>query len=115
MIADKMICRAASLHIGYLNPFKPRGSGKPIPSSLENEEEWRGLIQHVKSYREAQKAKNRGKGVIKDFVITIVDLGDETESKVRVITFLSSCIVAESHAGKDIKGHQRQEYGRTQT
>lgn len=67
-----------ALSLGYINPFKPR-SGKTVPSSLENSEEWNGLIQHVKTYLTREKAKNRGKGgMAKPWTIVLVDMGKDT-------------------------------------
>jgi hypothetical protein len=77
LIGAKMVRDPASLRLGYINPFKPR-SGKQIPSSLDSQEEWSGLIQHVKRYLEDQQSKNRGKGgKSKAWSITIVDLASD--------------------------------------
>ena len=66
------------LSLGYNNPFKPRGTGKPVPSSLENDEEWSGLVQHVKMFLTREKAKNRGKGgMMKPWTIVLVDMGKD--------------------------------------
>lgn len=67
-----------ALSLGYINPFKPRGAGKVVPSSLENEEEWNSLIQHVKTFLTNQKTKNRGKGgMAKPWAIVLVDMGKD--------------------------------------
>ena len=73
-----------ALSLGYINPFKPRCSGKSVPSSLENEEEWSGLIQHVKMFLTREKEKNRGKGgMMKPWAIVLVDMGkSQVASKV---------------------------------
>ena len=73
----------ASLLLGYVNPFKPRTSGKPALMSLETEEEWNGLIGHVNMFLKEQQAKNRGKGAArKPWCITLVDLKKDSLVKV---------------------------------
>jgi hypothetical protein len=73
----------ASLSLGYINPFKPRTSGKPVPMSLETEDEWDGLIGHVNTFLQEQQAKNRGKGAArKPWCITLVDLKKYSSAKV---------------------------------
>ena len=80
----KMACDPAQLVLGYINPFKPRATGKPVPSSLENEDEWTRLVQHVRVYKTNQVAKYQGKGgTPKDFCITLVNLTQgQAKSKV---------------------------------
>jgi hypothetical protein len=74
-IAEKMNRDSTRLSLGYINPFKPRASGKPTPNSLDNEDEWNGLVEHVTTYLKDQKAKNKGKGgAIKRFVFELVNL-----------------------------------------
>ena len=71
-----------ALSLVYINPFKSRGSGKSVPSSLENEEEWNSLVQHVKTFLANEKAKNRGKGgVTKPWTIVLLDLGKDTSAQ----------------------------------
>lgn len=73
----------ASLSLGYINPFKPRKSGKPVPMSLETEDEWDGLVRHVNTFLKEQQAKNRGKGAVpRTWCITLVDLKNDTSAKV---------------------------------
>lgn len=68
-----------TLSLGYISPFKARGTKKAVPSSLENAEEWNGLIQHVKTFLSHEKAKNRGKGgLTKPWAIELVDLGKDS-------------------------------------
>jgi hypothetical protein len=77
-IGKKMLRDPEALSLGYVNPFKARGSGKTVPSSLENDEEWKGLIQHVKTFLTREKAKNRGKGgLTKPWTIVILDMGKD--------------------------------------
>jgi hypothetical protein len=79
IIGKKMLRDPEALSLGYLNPFKARGTGKAVPSSLENEEEWNGLIQHVKTFLAREKAKNRGKGgLTKPWTIVLVDMGKDS-------------------------------------
>jgi hypothetical protein len=71
-----MLRDAAGLSLGYINPFKPQGSGKPI--RLESENEWEQLIKHVRTFLDARQAKNRGRGsAVKHWSITLVDLSTE--------------------------------------
>ena len=58
LIGKKMLRDPEVLFLGYNNPFNPCGTGKPVPSSLENDEEWSGLVQHVKMFLTWEKAKN---------------------------------------------------------
>ena len=65
-----------TLSLGYVNPFKPRSTGKTVPSSLENEEEWNGLIHHVRMFLAREKAKNRGRGgMTNPWTIILEDMG----------------------------------------
>lgn len=89
LIGNKMLRVPEALTLGYVNPFKPRSTGKAVPSSLENEEEWNDLIQHVKDFLTREKAKNRGKGgMTKPWAIVLVDMGKDASraaSKVSVL------------------------------
>jgi hypothetical protein len=79
IIGKKMLRDPETLSLGYINPFKARGAGKMVPSSLENVEEWKGLIQHVKTFLSREQAKNRGKGgLMKPWTIVLVDLGKDS-------------------------------------
>ena len=86
LIGKKMLRDPETLSLGYVNLFKPRSTGKTVPSSLENEEEWNGLIQHVKTFLTREKVKNRGRGgMTKSWTIILVDMGkdaDQVDSKV---------------------------------
>jgi hypothetical protein len=78
IIGEKMLRVPESLTLGYINPFKPRSAGKSVPSSLENAEEWDGLIQHVKTFLTHEKEKNRGKGgTPKAWTIVLVDMSKD--------------------------------------
>jgi hypothetical protein len=84
----------ASLSLGYINPFKARTSGKPVPMSLETEDEWEGLIGHVNTFLKEQQAKNRGKGAVpKTWCITLVDLKKDIPAKVRFQVQFSLCVI----------------------
>lgn len=88
LIGKKMLRVPEALSLGYINPFKPRGTGKLVPSSLENEEEWNGLVQHVEMFLKRESAKNRGKGgMTKPWAITLVDMGKDAS---RVASKVSS-------------------------
>ena len=78
-IGKKMLHDPETLSLGYINPFKPRGAGKIVPSSLENSEEWSGLVQHVKMFLTREKVKNQGKGgMVKPWTIVLVDMDNDT-------------------------------------
>jgi hypothetical protein len=78
LIGSKLLHDPACLTLGYINPFKPKGPGKAVPSSLESEKEWIGLINHVKQFRAEQVVKNQGKGAaLKSYCIRIVNLTKE--------------------------------------
>jgi hypothetical protein len=78
LIGKKMLCDPEALSLGYINLFKPRGTGKTVPSLLENSEEWNGLLQHVKTFLTHEKAKNQGKGgMAKPWTIVLVDMGKD--------------------------------------
>ena len=90
LIGKKMLRTPESLSLGYINPFKSR-TGKSAPNSLENREEWRGLLQHVKTYLTNERAKKRGKGgVSKPWTIILVDLSKDTAQPSRVSSKVSS-------------------------
>jgi hypothetical protein len=85
-----------ALSLGYVNPFKPRGSGKKAPSSLENEEEWKGLIQYVKMFLTREKEKNRGKGgMTKPWTIVLVDMSKDSD---QITSKVSTAVEPESSA-----------------
>jgi hypothetical protein len=87
-IGDITFQHPASLRLGYFNPFRPKKSGKAIPNSLENEQEWQSLLGHIQTYHAEQQAKNKGKGgVIKKYVITLADL-DSGDAQVCLIHLL---------------------------
>ncbi|KAJ6503538.1 hypothetical protein C8R45DRAFT_1091311 [Mycena sanguinolenta] len=68
-------------NIAYIASYKPKNP-KPVPKLLEDEEGWEKLIKDVESYIKDCKAKNKGKGVVKPFTITLVDTsgGDPKET-----------------------------------
>jgi hypothetical protein len=73
-----MLCNPEALSLGYINPFKPHGTGKTVPSSLKNSEEWNGLLQHVKMFLTCEKVKNQGKGgMAKPWTIVLIDMGKD--------------------------------------
>jgi len=87
IISEKMICKPERLVLGYINPFKKANGKKPM--SLETEEEWNGLIQHVREHLNAQNVKNNGKGAVqKPWCITLVDLREHASSKVRICSHI---------------------------
>jgi len=70
-------------------PWNKPKSGKPIPKLLEDEESYCLLVSNIRQHINEQKAKNRGKGVVKPFSITIVDTSGVGDDKVPL--FLSNC------------------------
>jgi hypothetical protein len=48
----------------------------PIPKLLEDEESYSLLILNIHQHIDEQKAKNQGKGVVKPFSVTIIDMSD---------------------------------------
>ena len=90
LIGKKMLHVPEALSLGYVNLFKSR-SGKSAPNSLENEEEWKGLVQHVETHLANERVKNRGKGgVSKPWTIVLVDLSKDSAQPGRVSSKVSS-------------------------
>lgn len=79
-----MVRDPARLQLAYYNPFKPRGNRKPLPTSLDSDEEWRDLIDHVKKHEEAE-AKKQGKGKGQLYVFELVDRSGNDEPKVSTL------------------------------
>jgi hypothetical protein len=63
-------------HLGYILPWKIPRTGKPIAVLLEDEESFKMLISAIWSHIDEQKAKNRGKGKVKPFSITLTDMSN---------------------------------------
>lgn len=68
--------------IGYVPSFLPKSS-KPRPKLLEDEASWNKLVKDVHEYRENCKKKNKGKGQVPAFTISLTDTsnGDGKENK----------------------------------
>jgi hypothetical protein len=77
------------LHIGYVASYKPKNP-RPIPKLLEDTEAWEKLVDDVEEYIKSSKAKNRGKGVVKPFSITIIDTSGPAPKEAAVKKVLSS-------------------------
>jgi hypothetical protein len=81
--AAKMDTRPSLMsNLAYLASYKPK-TPKPLPKLLDDEEAWDGLISDVAQHINASKAKNRGKGEVKPFHISLIDLsktGEATKS-----------------------------------
>ena len=79
-ISHVLICTAERLDLGYINPFIGANASK-VPTSLDREDEWAKLIQHVKVFLEGHNAKKNGKGVpMKEWNITLVDFKQKDKS-----------------------------------
>ena len=93
-IAQRMDVSVTHLaQIGYVLPWNKPKSGKPIPKLLEDEESYCLLVSNIRQHINEQKAKNRGKGVVKPFSITIVDTSGVGDDKVplffcQIVVFL---------------------------
>lgn len=68
--------------IGYVPSFLPKSS-KPRPKLLQDEASWNKLVKDVHEYRENCKKKNKGKGQVPAFTISLTDTsnGDGKENK----------------------------------
>ncbi|KII85231.1 hypothetical protein PLICRDRAFT_45412 [Plicaturopsis crispa FD-325 SS-3] len=75
---EKMVRQPSSLRLGYTFSFNDKSGKKQTPMSLENEDEWRSLKQHVKAYIESEQLKNRNKGPTRgiSYVVTIYLIDD---------------------------------------
>ncbi|KAJ7241043.1 hypothetical protein B0H12DRAFT_48132 [Mycena haematopus] len=54
---------------------------KPIPKLLEDEDAWNRLVEDVGCYIQSCKNKNKGKGAVKPFTVTLVDTSGGGDSK----------------------------------
>jgi hypothetical protein len=80
-VADTMNTKITHLSsLGYTPSYRPKNP-KPKPKYLEDEDGWRKLCEDVHAYITACKAKNRGKGVVKPYVVVIQDLSGSEEEK----------------------------------
>ncbi|KAF9490690.1 hypothetical protein BDN71DRAFT_1511024 [Pleurotus eryngii] len=72
-VADWMDTQLTLLtQIGYIPSYKPKSS-KPSPKLLEDEEGWIALIEDVWTYIITCRAKYKGKGIVKAFMIILID------------------------------------------
>lgn len=81
--------------IAYILSYNPKNP-KPVPKLLEDNEDWEKLLVDVEEYCTACIAKCKGKGMVKQFVIVLVDMsgldGKSEPKKVRVLSVChSSC------------------------
>jgi hypothetical protein len=91
-VAKRMETRLSLLaRIAYIPSYKPRNP-KPVPKLLEDDDDWKKLLVDVEEYRSACIAKCKGKGVVKPFVIVLVDMsgpdGKSDPKKVRVLSIM---------------------------
>jgi hypothetical protein len=73
-VARLMDCHQDSLLIGYILPWKIKNGSKPAPKLLDDEAAFDKLKEDVEAWRKEQTAKNKGKGVVKQFSIQLTDL-----------------------------------------
>lgn len=77
-VAAKMETRITHLSaIGYVPSYKPK-SPKPVPKLLEDDESYEAMLDDIENYIQTSKEKNKGKGIVKAFVIRIVDTSGST-------------------------------------
>ncbi|KAF8519630.1 hypothetical protein BU17DRAFT_65853 [Hysterangium stoloniferum] len=62
-LADSMGLKVSNLWVGYIFSFLPK-SPKPKPKLLESEKCWNILICDLATWIEAEKRKNKGKGIV---------------------------------------------------
>ena len=84
--------------IAYVPSYKPK-SPKPVPKLLEDNKDWETLLDDIDKYRVACMTKGTGKGtqkeagIVKAFVIKIVDISvsdEKVSKKVSCISLISS-------------------------
>jgi hypothetical protein len=110
-VAGKMETSVTHLsQIGYILPWKAPKTGKPVAKLLEDDEAFGILIGNVWAHVDEQKAKNRGKGIVKPFTISIADTSgpqDAAGSKVFDLNSCNSQFLIENCVGK----HQEKSVG----
>jgi hypothetical protein len=81
--------------IAYVPSYKPK-SPKPVPKLLEDNKDWETLLDDVDKYRVACMTKGAGKGtwkeagIVKAFVIKIVDMSVSDEKVFKKVSRISS-------------------------
>jgi len=75
-IATQMGKFTGFLHVGYIFSFTPK-SPKPCPVALESETSWNRLLMIAATHIESEKAKNRGRGIVKPWTVRIEMMGEE--------------------------------------
>lgn len=86
-----MVRDPATLKLAYHLSFKPRGNRKPVPTSLDCEDEWAQLIKHVKLHVTAERSKDHRRSVPeKPWSVELVDLQPLVDGvkKVRRLLFI---------------------------
>ncbi|KAJ8579516.1 hypothetical protein M405DRAFT_754395, partial [Rhizopogon salebrosus TDB-379] len=93
------------LNIAYIPSYRPK-TPKPIPKLLEDTESWEALKDDVAEYISGSKAKNKGRGVVKPFVMMIIDTsltGESDNRKVSMILGHCKLTMADCIASKGVK------------
>ncbi|KAF8509016.1 hypothetical protein BU17DRAFT_70602 [Hysterangium stoloniferum] len=75
-LADSMGLKVSNLRVGYIFSFLPK-SPKPKPKLLESEKCWNILIRDLATWIEAEKRKNKGKGIVRPWSVRIEDLNKD--------------------------------------
>lgn len=74
--ANKMGCPVTLMQIGYTLPWEKK-SKIVQPTLLQAHDEWEGLKKQVEQYVQSEQAKNRGRGKVKPFSISLVKIQDD--------------------------------------
>ena len=75
-IAEVMVTRVHFLRIGYIFSFLPK-TPKPRPKFLDGEKAWNLLVCDAATWIEAEKCKNKNKGIVHLWFVWIEDLAEE--------------------------------------
>ena len=71
-----MVTRVHFLRIGYIFSFLPK-TPKPWPKFLDGEKAWNLLVCDAATWIEAEKRKNKNKGIVRPWFMRIEDLAEE--------------------------------------
>ncbi|PIL25334.1 hypothetical protein GSI_13223 [Ganoderma sinense ZZ0214-1] len=83
----------AELKLVYTVPWEK----DPVPTTLQDGDDWDNLVAQVVSYIVAEKNKNRGKGAVKPFVVQVSEVVDSLGGGGRVPASAGSGSASTSH------------------